>query len=85
MAESLFENDCLGYSSIDRMFHVEHPSNYSTQENHLYNLKIEKIYQSLGSRSLCPNDRYGIVYYSQLLNVLTLVRDCCDLLLPQVE
>ena len=74
------------YRNIKRKrFLVEHSSNYSTQENHQYNLKIEKICLSLGSRSLCSNDRYGIVYYSQLLNVLVLVRDCCDSLLPQVE
>jgi hypothetical protein len=48
-------------------------------------LIIEKIYLSLGSRSLCSNDRYGIVYYSQLFTVLILIRNCCDSLLPQVE
>jgi hypothetical protein len=48
-------------------------------------LKIEKIYLSLGSRSLCSNDRYGIVYYSQLFTVFILIRNCCDSLLPQVE
>jgi hypothetical protein len=39
----------------------------------------------LALRSLHSKVRYGIVYYSQLLMMLILVRGSCDSILTQVE